>query len=54
MHAGVVREVYQGKATQFTCTNLKSAAEYILSVKATYDDGSTLWSDSKAYHTSML
>lgn len=52
--AGVVREVYQGKATSFTCTGLKPAAEYVLSVKVTYEDSSTLWSDSKAYHTKML
>lgn len=52
--AGVVREVYQGKATSFTCTGLKPAAEYVLSVKVTYDDGSTLWSDSRAYRTKML
>lgn len=52
--AGVVREVYQGKAARFTCTGLKPAAEYVLSVKATYDDGSTLWSDSKACRTNML
>jgi hypothetical protein len=49
-----VREVYQGKATKFTCSGLKPAAEYVLSVKLAYDDGSTLWSDSKAYHTKML
>jgi len=49
-----VREVYQGKATSFTCTGLKPAAEYVLSVKVTYDDGSTLWSDSRAYRTKML
>lgn len=52
--AGVVREVYRGKATSFTCTGLKPAAEYVLSVKATYEDSSTLWSDSKVYHTKML
>lgn len=52
--AGVVREVYQGKATKFTCSGLKPAAEYVLSVKAAYDDGSTLWSNSRAYRTNML
>jgi hypothetical protein len=53
VRAGVVREVYQGKATKFTCSGLKPA-EYVLSVKAAYDDGSTLWSDSRAYRTNML
>lgn len=52
--AGVVHEVYQGKNTQYTCTGLKPAAVYVLSVKVTYDDGSILWSDSKAYRTKML
>jgi hypothetical protein len=50
----VVREVYNGKAARFKCTGLKPAAAYVLSVKATYDDGSTLWSDSKACRTNML
>lgn len=49
-----MREVYQGKATKFTCTGLKPAAEYVLSVKVTYEDSSTLWSDSKAFRTKML
>jgi hypothetical protein len=52
--AGVVREVYQGKAASFACSGLKPAAVYVLSVKVTYDDGSTLWSDSRAYRTKML
>ena len=32
-------------------TALKPNTEYILCVKAIYDDGSFLWSESKAYHT---
>ena len=32
-------------------TGLKPGTEYILCVKAIYDDGSFLWSESKAYVT---
>lgn len=49
--SGVAREVYQGKALSFTVTNLKPAGEYVFCVKATYDDGSHVWSDSKAFST---
>lgn len=51
-----MREVHQGRAacTTFTCTGLRPSSGYVLVVKATYDDGSLLWSESKAYHTKML
>ena len=41
----------QGTETRFRITGLKSATEYIMCVKALYDDGSFLWSESKAYKT---
>jgi hypothetical protein len=50
----VVREVYQGRSTSFTCSGLRPATEYVLCVKATYDDTSFLWSASKGFHTTML
>ena len=34
-------------------TGLKPGTEYILCVKAIYDDGSFLWSESKAYMTKI-
>jgi hypothetical protein len=49
--AGVAREVFQGKALSHTVTGLKPAAEYVFCVKATYDDGSFVWSESKAFTT---
>ncbi|GLC41598.1 hypothetical protein PLESTF_000274300 [Pleodorina starrii] len=48
---GVVKDVYQGRESRFRVTGLKSNTEYILCVKAIYDDGSFLWSESKAYRT---
>jgi hypothetical protein len=50
---GVVKDVYQGKQTRFRITGLKPNTEYILCVKATYEDGSFLWSESKAYMTTV-
>lgn len=41
----------QGKETQFKVVGLKPNTEYILCVKAIYDDGSFLWSESKAFRT---
>ncbi len=43
----------QGRETRFKIAGLKSNTEYILCVKAIYDDGSFLWSESKAYQTKM-
>ncbi|KAG2490886.1 hypothetical protein HYH03_010803 [Edaphochlamys debaryana] len=48
---GVVKDVYQGRENRFRVTGLKSNTEYIMCVKAIYDDGSFLWSESKAYRT---
>jgi len=50
---GVVKDVYQGPEQRFRITGLKPNTEYILCVKAIYDDGSFLWSESKAYMTSV-
>lgn len=50
---GVVKDVYQGSESRFRITGLKPNTEYILCVKAIYDDGSFLWSESKAYQTSL-
>jgi hypothetical protein len=43
----------QGKEVRFKVVGLKPNTEYILCVKAIYDDGSFLWSDSKAYMTRL-
>lgn len=48
---GVVKEVYQGLHTRFHSTGLRPDMEYIFCVKATYDDGSYAWSESKAFST---
>uniref|UniRef100_A0A7S3QQQ5 Fibronectin type-III domain-containing protein n=2 Tax=Dunaliella tertiolecta TaxID=3047 RepID=A0A7S3QQQ5_DUNTE len=50
---GVVKDVYQGKEQRFKITGLKPNTEYILCVKAIYDDGSFLWSESKPYMTKL-
>jgi len=50
---GVVKDVYQGKEQRFKITGLKPNTEYILCVKAIYDDGSFLWSESKGYTTKI-
>ena len=43
----------QGPEQRFRITGLKPNTEYILCVKAIYDDGSFLWSESKAYMTKL-
>ena len=48
---GVVKDVYHGMATQFRTVGLRANAEYIFCVKANYDDGSFIWSESKAFMT---
>eukprot|EP00891_Asterochloris_glomerata_P004088 jgi/Astpho2/4088/Aster-x1197 len=48
---GVVKDVYHGMATQFRTVGLRANAEYIFCVKANYDDGSFIWSESKAFTT---
>ncbi|GBF88822.1 hypothetical protein Rsub_01723 [Raphidocelis subcapitata] len=49
--AGAVREVYAGRATAARAGGLRPNSEYVFAVKATYDDGSFLWSESKAFRT---
>mmetsp|Transcript_33290 Transcript_33290/g.78947 ORF Transcript_33290/g.78947 Transcript_33290/m.78947 type:complete len:632 (+) Transcript_33290:204-2099(+) len=48
---GVVKEVMQGKFTTFRLTGLRPNQEYIFCVKAIFDDGSFLWSESKSFWT---
>ena len=43
----------QGKDLKFRVGGLKPNTEYIMCVKAIYDDGSFLWSESKAYMTKI-
>lgn len=48
---GVVKEVCQGKHHTWKVQGLKPNVEYVFCVKAVYDDGSFLWSESKAFRT---
>ncbi|KAK9823106.1 hypothetical protein WJX72_000307 [[Myrmecia] bisecta] len=48
---GVVKDVYQGGQTACRVNGLRANAEYVFCVKALYDDGSFLWSESKSFHT---
>lgn len=48
---GVVHEVYCGRETAAKATGLRANAEYVFCVKATYDDNTFLWSDSRAFRT---
>lgn len=48
---GVVKEVFQGPENRFKVGGLRSNHEYVFCVKAIYDDGSFLWSESKAFRT---
>mmetsp|Transcript_16072 Transcript_16072/g.54796 ORF Transcript_16072/g.54796 Transcript_16072/m.54796 type:complete len:644 (+) Transcript_16072:153-2084(+) len=50
-NTGVVKEVCQGKYERFKVTGLRANAEYIFCVKALYDDGKHMWSESKAFVT---
>ncbi len=47
---GVVATVYEGPAQRCRAGGLKPGGEYIFCVKATYDDGSAVWSAPKAFH----
>jgi hypothetical protein len=47
---GVVATVYEGAAQRCRAGGLKPGGEYIFCVKATYDDGSAVWSAPKAFH----
>ena len=48
---GGVREVAQGLMLRQHVPKLRPATEYIFCVKAVYNDGSFLWSDSMAFKT---
>lgn len=48
---GVVKDVYQGLQQHFRSAGLRPDMEYIFCVKATYDDGSYCWSESRAFQT---
>lgn len=48
---GVVKEVYQGTDARYRITGLRSNHEYVVVVKAIYNDGSFLWSESRSLRT---
>ena len=48
---GAVTEAYQGLATEMLVKGLKPRTEYVLCVKASYADGSFLYSESKIVST---
>jgi hypothetical protein len=48
---GGVREVAQGSMLKQFIGGLRPSTEYIFCVKAIYQDGSFLWSESKAFRT---
>ena len=48
---GVVKEVAFGRFMKYRVESLRPNTQYIFCVKAVYDDGSFLWSDSKCYVT---
>lgn len=50
-NTGVVKEVCQGKHVRYRVSGLRSNTSYVFCVKAIYDDGSFLWSESKEYQT---
>jgi hypothetical protein len=50
-NTGVVREAYTGKGQQAKVGGLRPNMEYVFCVKATYNDGSFLWSESRAFKT---
>ena len=50
-NTGVVKEVCQGKYTRYKVGGLRSNTQYIFCVKAMYDDGSFIWSESKGFYT---
>lgn len=49
--SGVVKEITQGRFLRYFVSGLRPASEYIFCVKALYADGSSLWSESKSFHT---
>lgn len=48
---GVVRDVCEGKFEQYRVTGLRPSTEYVFCVKAVFDDGTHMWSESKAFKT---
>jgi hypothetical protein len=48
---GGVREVAQGLMLRHYLSALRPSSEYIFCVKAIYQDGSFLWSESKGFRT---
>lgn len=51
--AGCCVLLLQGKGLRHKVVGLKPNAEYVFCVKATYEDGSHLWSESRAFRTRM-
>lgn len=49
--SGVVKDVCQGKFDRFKVTGLRPSTEYVFCVKMVFDDGSHMWSESRAYST---
>lgn len=48
---GVVKQVYHGQASRFRMEGLRPHLEFVFCVKASYDDGSFIWSDPQAFRT---
>lgn len=51
---GMVKDIFQGKKLRHRVGGLKPNTEYIFCVKAIYDDGSFIWSESRSYRTRIL
>lgn len=49
--SGVVKEVCQGKFDRYKVTGLRPSTEYVFCVKMVFDDGTHLWSESRAFST---
>ncbi len=48
---GIVKTVYIGAKQQCLVNNLKTSQDYVFCIKASYDDGSILWSESQSFST---
>lgn len=53
-HTGTVTTAYEGKRLRFRISRLRQNTKYVLCVKAVYDDGSFLWSESRAHRTKCV
>lgn len=51
---GLVKVVYEGRATSCTVAGLLPATDYVLSVKANYEDGSYVRSEPASFTTKTL